>query len=248
MSKKQNPLNEAMLAQILHNLRIGDLRRCQAMGLDHELIALIQHPAAASLLVNSSALWCHAAVDAEAVKNLLNSRQRDSEEERLVQRAIRLGATASMLKHFFGLTAQQVAQQRLLLNLPARSGRFAELPESPELWYRFLDLMEEHEGDPSDPYALLDVAMMLTEEINGPLEESEEAPETRERIPLAAVWARIQCWVREGTYPPRHAPARSTLRLLAAPTPPSPPEPLASADSDRAPGSPSPHSVEGDRL
>ena len=79
-----------------------------------------------------------------------------------------------------------MAQQRLLLNLPARSGRFAELPESPELWYRFLDLMEEHEGDSGDPYALLDVAMMLTEEINGPLEESEEPPETRERIPLAA--------------------------------------------------------------
>lgn len=244
---KHNPLNEAMVAQILHNLRTGDVRRCLAMGLDHELITQIQNPSAASLLVNSSALWCNVKVDPDAVRHLLSTRERDSEEERLMQRAIRLGATAAMLKCFFGITAQQVAQQRLLLNLPARSGRFAELPESPEIWYRFLNLMDENEA--TDPFALLDAAMMLTEEINGPDPDDDPPSQQRDRIPLAAVWARIQCWIKEGTYPPRHRPSKPPARPLGATaTQTTPYQPEPKVPSERDSGSPLHHSVEGDRM
>ncbi|MBX6939967.1 DUF2857 domain-containing protein, partial [Pseudomonas syringae pv. tomato] len=40
MSKRHNPLNEAMVAQILHHLRNGEVKRCIDMGLDPEILVL----------------------------------------------------------------------------------------------------------------------------------------------------------------------------------------------------------------
>ncbi len=60
------------------------------------------------------------------VKKLLSGAQR-SDEVRMIERALRLGATTQMLQQFFGLSPQDVALQRLMIGVTARRGRSARI-------------------------------------------------------------------------------------------------------------------------
>ncbi|UXZ97269.1 DUF2857 domain-containing protein [Pseudomonas phytophila] len=212
MSKKHNPLNEAMVAQILHHLRNGEVKRCLDMGLDPEILVLLQHPSSQSVLLNSAVTWCRVAVDPDMVKRLLSNKERTDEENRIVQRALRLGATTPMLQEFFGMSPQEVSLQRVLVGVPGRPGRFRDIPDDAPLWHRFVQLMDEYRVDHTDGVALLDIAMMLTEEINAPPQE----PHTQlpDPITLGLVWNKIQGWLTQDLYPTGKQRKSSSLLLL----------------------------------
>lgn len=200
MSK--TPINEAILSQVLHNVRNGQLRRCIEMGLEPEILAQLQQPSALSLLLNTPVSWCSVTIDGNMVKKILNGAQRSDEEVRMVERALRLGATTHMLQQFFGLSPQDVALQRLMMGVTARRGRWREFSEQTDadLWYRWTFLMNEHQVDQADSIAMLDIAMLVAEEMKLP--HSEDAGEAMESLSLAIIWHRIQSWIKEGLYPP----------------------------------------------
>lgn len=200
MSK--TPINEAILSQVLHNVRNGQLRRCIEMGLEPEILAQLQQPSALSLLLNTPVSWCSVTIDGNMVKKILNGAQRSDEEVRMVERALRLGATTHMLQQFFGLSPQDVALQRLMMGVTARRGRWREFSEQTDadLWYRWTSLMKEHQVDQADSIAMLDIAMLVAEEMKLP--HSEDAGEAMESLSLAIIWHRIQSWIKEGLYPP----------------------------------------------
>ena len=200
MSK--TPINEAILSQVLHNVRNGQLRRCIEMGLEPEILAQLQQPSALSLLLNTPVSWCSVKIDGNMVKKILNGAQRSYEEVRMVERALRLGATTHMLQQFFGLSPQDVALQRLMMGVTARRGRWREFSEQTDadLWYRWTYLMKEHQVDQADSIAMLDIAMLVAEEMKLP--HSEDAGEAMESLSLAIIWHRIQSWIKEGLYPP----------------------------------------------
>lgn len=212
MSKRHNPLNEAMIAQILHNLRNGEVKRCLDMGLDPEILVLLQHPASQSVLLNATVIWCQIAIDPEMVKRLLSNKERTDEETRIVQRALRLGATTPMLQEFFGMSPQEVSLQRVLVGVPGKPGRFRDLPDDTPLWHRFVQLMEELNVNHTDGVALLDIAMLLTEEINVPAGElGNHSPDP---ITLGLVWNKIQTWLAQDLYPTGKHSKVSNLVLL----------------------------------
>lgn len=231
MSK--TPINEAILSQVLHNMRNGQLRRCIEMGLEPELLAQLQQPSVLSLLLNTPVSWCTVTIDGDMVKKLLNGAQRSDEEVRMLERALRLGATTQMLQQFFGLSPQDVALQRLMMGITARRGRWREFSEEmdTQLWYRWSDLMKEHQVDLKDTAALLNVAMLVAEELNTP-QENEVENEGTDSLSLAVIWNRIQNWIREGLYPPPNGGAWNPrkLRMLKAEHPHRPL--VASAESD----------------
>lgn len=200
MSKRHNPLNEAMVAQILHHLRNGEVKRCIDMGLDPEILVLLQHPSSQSVLLNSAVIWCRVAVDPDMIKRLLSNKERTDEENRIVQRALRLGATTPMLQQFFGMSPQEVSLQRVLVGVPGKPGRFRDLPDDTPLWHRFVQLMADFNVDHTDGVALLDIAMLLTEEINVPPEEQDR--QAADPITLGLVWNKIQQWLAQDLYPP----------------------------------------------
>ena len=195
-------INEAILSQVLHNVRNGQLRRCIEMGLEPEILAQLQQPSALSLLLNTPVSWCSVTIDGNMVKTILNGAQRSDEEVRMVERALRLGATTHMLQQFFGLSPQDVALQRLMMGVTARRGRWREFSEQTDadLWYRWTSLMKEHQVDQADSIAMLDIAMLVAEEMKLP--HSEDAGEAMESLSLAIIWHRIQSWIKEGLYPP----------------------------------------------
>lgn len=202
MSK--TPINEAILSQVLHNVRNGQLRRCIEMGLEPEILAQLQQPSALSLLLNTPVSWCSVTIDGDMVKKILTGAQRSDEEVRMIERSLRLGATTHMLQQFFGLSPQDVALQRLMMGVTARRGRWREFSEQTDadLWYRWTHLMKEHQVDQADSIAMLDIAMLVAEEMQSP--HSEDADEVIESLSLAIIWHRIQTWIKEGLYPPAH--------------------------------------------
>jgi hypothetical protein len=210
MTKHHNPLNEAMIAQILHLQRHGEIRRLRDLGLDTEMLGLLQSPSSQSVLSNASVSWCQVHIDPEIVKRLLSNRERSENETRLVQRALRLGATSPMIYEFFGMSPQEVALQRVLVGVPGRPGRNRDLPDDTPLWHRFVHLMKENEADHMDAKALLDIAMMLTEELNAPLDQ--DNVDSQDRITLGLIWNKIQQWLNEGLYPA--GPARKPASLV----------------------------------
>jgi len=183
-------------------MRNGQLRRCIDMGLEPEILAQLQQPSALSLLLNTPVSWCNVTIDGNLVKKLLTSAQRSDEEVRLIERALRLGATTQMLHQFFGLSPQDVALQRLMIGVTPRRGRWREFSEEMDahLWYRWTHLMKEHQVELDDSIAVLDIAMLVAEELQNPDENDPEGG--AESLSLAIIWHRIQGWIREGLYPP----------------------------------------------
>ncbi|VXC25136.1 conserved hypothetical protein [Pseudomonas sp. 8Z] len=198
MSK--SPINEAVLSQVLNHMRNGQLRRCTEMGLEPEILAQLQQPSVLSLLLNTPVSWCQVTIDTEMVKKLLTGAERSEEEMRMIERALRLGATTTMLQQFFGLSPQDVALQRLMMGVRVRRGRWREFSEELDalLWHRWTHLMEEHQVEVEDSMAMLDIAMLVAEELNAPQESDDSA----ESLSLAIIWNRIHTWIGEGFYPP----------------------------------------------
>ncbi|WP_054079258.1 STY4526/YPO1902 family pathogenicity island replication protein, partial [Pseudomonas savastanoi] len=123
------------------------------------------------------------------------------------------GATTPMLQQFFGMSPQEVSLQRVLVGVPGKPGRFRDLPDDTPLWHRFVQLMADLNVDHTDGVALLDVAMLLTEEINIPAEEQDR--HSPEPITLGLVWNKIQQWLAQDLYPPGKNRKSASLVLMS---------------------------------
>lgn len=209
MSK--SPINEAVLSQVLDHMRNGQLQRCVEMGINPEVLNQIQHPTIMSLLRNTPVNWVNVSINNAMIEKLLTNAARSEEETRLIERAIRLGATTTLLKAFFGLTPQEIALQRTLIGVKAPRGRWPELSEDQDhhLWYRWTKLMAENQVDLKDSLAMLDVAMMVAEEL------------LTDGLTLAQVWSRITYWIEKGLYkqnqPVTSPPEQRQLAIIEQP-------------------------------
>lgn len=203
MSK--STLNEAVLSQLLDLLRNGQLQRCVEMGVEPEVLGQIQHPTILSLLRNTPVSWVNVSINTSMIQKLLEGAERTEEETRLIERAIRLGATTSLLNTFFGLTPQETALQRTVIGVRAPRGRWPELSEDQDhhIWHRWTKLMDEHRVELRDSLAMLDVAMIVAEELS------------TDGLTLAQIWARITQWIEQGLYPStKEQPQVSVRRQL----------------------------------
>lgn len=180
-----HPLNQAVIAQALHDLRNGQLRRCKAMGFGEEELDALKHPALVSVLANASVSWCSVSVNRDVLKRLLSQVHDVEREIATVDRMLRLGASTEMVSHFFGLTHQEVALRRDILGLPKRKGRHPVLDEAQdtELWQRWASACKERSVTLDDDTAMLTLTMDLAESMS---------------LPMSVVWAAIRNWIDQG--------------------------------------------------
>ena len=180
-----NPLNHAVIAQALYDLRNGQLRRCKAMGFGEEDLDALKHPALISVLANASVSWCSVSVNREVLRRLLKQAQDVEEEIATVDRMLRLGASTEMVSRFYGLTHQEVALRREVLSLPKRKGRHPVLDDEQdtELWRRWKAVTSSRNVELEDETSVLDAAMDLAEGME---------------LPLSVVWAAIKNWIDQG--------------------------------------------------
>jgi hypothetical protein len=178
-----HPLNQAVVAQALHDLRNGQLRRCQAMGFSGPALEALKHPALVSLLVNTQVAWCTVRVNSGVLERLLDQVRDVAREIASIDRLLRCGASTEMLAEFHGLSHQEVALRRQVLGLPPHKGRWPVLTEGQDsaLWTRWNEGVKRRKIDLGDTQAMLELAMQLAES---------------ETLPLAVVWSSIGAWTR----------------------------------------------------
>jgi hypothetical protein len=181
-----NPLNQAVIAQALHDLRTGQLRRCEAMGFSASVLEALKRPSVASVLANSKVAWCSVTIKAEVLQRLLEQEKAVAREVEAIDRMLRLGASNEMVSMFFGLTHQEVALRRRMLNLCPRKGRWPVLTECQEstLWEQWRSRMKARGITLCDQPAMLNVAMDLAEAHD---------------LPLSVVWNAIREWIKQNT-------------------------------------------------
>lgn len=178
MSTPFNLLNHAMLNQVLHELRHGRLQRCKALGLGDEDIEVLQSlpPTTLSHLAHSTIAWVEIKVDTTVLRRLIAQAERDELNERLINRALKLGASSNIMYRCFGLDHSETALRRRILKIETHRGRPIQLSEVQEhaVWNRWRQLRAE---DPdSEP---LDAMMMLAEE---------------QQISLTLIWQQIELY------------------------------------------------------
>lgn len=180
-----NPLNQAVIAQALYDLRNGQLRRCKAMGFGEEELDALKHPALSSVLANANVSWCSVSVNRGVIRRLLKQAQDVEKEIATVDRMLRLGASTEMVSRFYGLTHQEVALRREVLGQPKRKGRHPVLDEEQdtELWRRWKAVTSSRNVELEDETSVLDAAMDLAEGME---------------LPLSVIWAAIRNWIDQG--------------------------------------------------
>lgn len=180
-----HPLNQAVIAQALHDLRNGNLRRCQCIGFTATALEALKQPALVSMLVNAKVPWCSVRVNRDVLQRLLEHGRDLDTEIKAIDRMLQLGASTDMVSEFHGLTHQEVALRREMLNMPQRKGRWPVLTEEQEtaLWKQWHDKVSSLKLAPHADTAMLNVAMSLAETTG---------------IPLSVVWAAIVDWIAQG--------------------------------------------------
>jgi len=180
-----HPLNQAVIAQALHDLRNGQLRRCKAMGFGDQELDALKYPALVSVLINASVPWCSVTVNRDVLQRLLRQIADVEKEIAAVDRMLRLSASTEMVSKFYGLTHQEVALRRDILGLPKRKGRYPDLSESQdtELWRRWSAEFKQRGLTLDDPIALLDLTLDLAEELD---------------LPASTLWSTLHTWIDQG--------------------------------------------------
>jgi hypothetical protein len=180
-----HPLNQAVIAQALHDLRNGQLRRCKAMGFGDTELDALKHPNLVSVLVNASVAWCSVSVNRDVLKRLLSQAADVEKEIAAVDRMLRLGASTEMVSQFYGLTHQEVALRRDILGLPKRKGRHPVLDEAQDatLWEQWKACMTTRGTALDDDVAMLELTMDLAEAM---------------KLPASVIWAAIRDWIDQG--------------------------------------------------
>jgi hypothetical protein len=180
-----HPINQAVVAQALHDLRNGQLRRCKAMGFDDKDLEALKRPAMVSLLINASVSWCTIKVNREVLQRLLHQVNNVEQEIEKVDRMLKLGASTDMVHQLYGLTHEEVALRRTLLHLPKRKGRHPVLSEQEDvrLWELWTDAIRQQGINLSDDIAVLDTTLDIAEEM---------------KLPASVLWSTIHRWIDEG--------------------------------------------------
>lgn len=180
-----HPLNQAVIAQALHDLRNGQLRRAKSMGFDDEDLDALKHPAMASVLANAHVSWCSVAINRDVLRRLLHQADDVTQEVVRIDRLLRLGASTELISKFFGLTHQEIALRRSVIGLPKRKGRHPVLTEEQDidLWRRWCAAVKKQEVPFDDDMGMLAIAADLAEATG---------------LPLSVIWNAIQGWIDEG--------------------------------------------------
>lgn len=180
-----HPLNQAVIAQALHDLRNGQLRRCKAMGFGEEELDALKHPALVSVLINATVSWCSVSVNREVLRRLLSQVHDVEQEIATVDRMLRLGASTEMVSRYYGLTHQEVALRRDILGLPKRKGRHPVLDEAQDtaVWQHWKVGIGKRHIALDDEMAMLALTMDLAENLS---------------LPMSVIWAAIRNWIDQG--------------------------------------------------
>ncbi|RKR53690.1 uncharacterized protein DUF2857 [Yokenella regensburgei] len=115
----------ALLTQIVMELKSGNIRRCEAIGLTLEEIQELNSLTVEDLhyLVNTPVSLLTFHINHTNLITMLAQARREQTRTQRIDRALTLGGSIELMQHFFGLTAAEVSSRRRLVGVVTRQGR-----------------------------------------------------------------------------------------------------------------------------
>jgi hypothetical protein len=155
-----------------------------AMGFSASALEALKRPFVVSVLANAKVAWCSVTINSDVLQRLVEQERVVVTEVATIDRMLRLGARTAMVTDFFGLTHQEVALRRRMLNLPVRKSRLPDLTEGQEstLWEYWRARVKAQGIRLHDDTAMLNVAMDFAE---------------AHCLPLSIVWNAIREWINQ---------------------------------------------------
>lgn len=178
----------SLLTDLVMEIKSGNLRRCESLGLTDSEIRLLNSLTIEDLHYLSqspvSIITCQ--VHRENLRLLLAQAKEAQSQNQCIERCLALGASIELLNAWFGLSTLEVATRRRLSGIRPGAGRTIRLSDEQQtaLWQRW-----HQAGAPDgESQAGLELMMLCAEEM---------------AVPLTAVWNIVQEWLRAGVLTPR---------------------------------------------
>ncbi len=182
MNPQTGMTTNALLTQVLMELKSGNIRRCEAMGLTLEEIQELNQLTVEDLhyLVNSSVSILTFHINHTNLNMMLAQARQEQVRIQRIDRALALGGSIEMMQCYFGLTAAEVSTRRRLAGIPTRQGRNQMPAEAEEIsiWEQWRTAKISN----LDSLEALEVMMLIAEQ---------------QDIALTSVWTLVKGWVEQ---------------------------------------------------
>lgn len=168
-----------LLIQIVLDIKSGRVRNCDKLGLREDEILALNCLTIDELhyLINTSVPFLSFSIHHANLNNMLKQARNAQVQNRQISRALHLGGSMELMRHFFGLPSWNVAALRRLSGVNVGQGRNRALTENQDLavWLQWRALDTDNRRSPDD----LDVMMQIAEQ---------------QEISLTSVWHLIKEW------------------------------------------------------
>ncbi|CNK99534.1 Protein of uncharacterised function (DUF2857) [Yersinia mollaretii] len=168
-----------LLTQVLMELKSGNIRRCEAMGLTIAELQALNRLTVEDLhyLVNTpvSILTFH--INHTNLNMMLAQARQEQIRAQCIERSLVLGGSIEMMQCFFGLTATEVSTRRRLMGIVARQGRTQAPTEAEEI--RVWNQWNEASITNLESLDALEVMMLIAEQ---------------QGLALTSVWTLAKSW------------------------------------------------------
>lgn len=182
MSQNLSQATNAILTHLLMELKSGNIRRCESLGMTIEEVRQLSQLTVDDLhyLMQSSVSVLNLSINHDNFWIIVNQSRTEQKRLQRIDRALALGGSIELMQHYFGLSAAEVSSRRRLNGIETRQGRTQAPDEDADagIWVQWntsgLTAPDSHEA--------LDVMMLAAE---------------KHDVSLTAVWIRVNSWCRE---------------------------------------------------
>lgn len=158
-------LNYYVLTDVIYALKDGDLSYGETLGFTlEEINEISQLPLDVLLnICHSPASFITVKIHHDILRKQLERARTETQHHQQINRAIRLGGSIALLKHYFGLTSNDVCFNRRLQGISVPYGH-SPLPDETmdaTIWCRWKAL----KGKSPDANEAINIMMQITEEL-----------------------------------------------------------------------------------
>jgi hypothetical protein len=172
-------INQAILSHVMHELKEGNVRYCEALGFEREELSELNTLNFDEIihLGNAATHFLKISVNHDVFRKMLAQVRQEQRFQNIINHAMSLGGSIALINHYFGLSTAEISARRRLLGINIRQGR-KQIPseeEEAKAWKRWQEL----NIDNLDSIEALKAMMQLSEE---------------QSMSLTVVWSLIKQW------------------------------------------------------
>jgi hypothetical protein len=172
-------INQAVLSQVVQELKDGNVRFCEALGFDRDELNELNSLTFEELmhLGSTSAQFLKITINHEVLRKMLIQVRQEQKFQQLVGQALLLGGSIALISHYFGVSTAEISARRRLMGIHVRQRRNQTPGEEEEaaLWRCW----QEIKVDNLDSIQALEAMMLLAQECS---------------LSLTVIWNLIRQW------------------------------------------------------